>query len=85
MENQKKRDYTEGVNFWKWLFSPMNVCVVLFNLVIFIGVLINFQDIKENNPTWLAWSVACFNPLVLAIFSFKTWQHWNDLKNGRTR
>lgn len=81
----EKRDYTKGLNFWKWLLTPLNILVVSINLLLFSVAVATFDETLKYNPEWVAWATVFFNPLVLAIFTFKTWQHWNDLKNGTSR
>ena len=72
----------DGLTFKKWVSSPMRWFPTLFISGFCILLWSYKPTFTEPLSFWLAFG---FISSVLCIWVYKTLQHWNDLKNSRSR
>lgn len=82
METNKKPDWTNGQPFFKWFWKTQHSSKLV--LLVFT-ILMTAAAFQEWDSVWQLVGLESFFVAVLGIFWFKTWQHWNDLRNGTSR
>lgn len=80
-----KGGHYDGLKFSKWIMGGQRMGVFIF-MVLFTSASLIFGGSREEwDPQWAKPAVTVFLVGIILFFIFKTLQHWNDLKNHRSR
>jgi len=73
-----------GTKFGKWMIhgSRLGLMSLFFVSILLFSLFVKPEDL---DPQWSFYGVIGFLSSVLLLIIFKTLQHWNDLKHGRSR
>lgn len=80
---KNNNDWTGGQPFFKWWWKTQAVGKFTLGFILFMMIATGCTG--GFDEAWQFWALEGFFAMILGIFSFKSWQHWNDLRNGRSR
>ena len=78
-----KGGHQDGYTFKKFISSPQRIVPPLVGIGLLTAVFVEGKE-SFGEPAGYYGSIA-FCLFILAVYTFKTLQHWNDLKNHTSR